>query len=162
MPVKYVNGNIFDTDCDIICHQTNCQGVMGHGIALQVKERYPNVYERYKMCCEQTEDKEDLLGTVLYLETFDKKDRCIANIFGQLNYGEGLQTNYGKLAKGFDDIAEFAKEWNYSVAIPYKIGCGLAHGNWEVVKELIESIFADVDCTVYRFEKNEKYEGEVK
>ena len=60
MSVKYVNGDIFDTDCDIIVHQTNCQGVMGHGIALQVKEKYPSVYERYKACCEQAEDKEDL------------------------------------------------------------------------------------------------------
>lgn len=158
MTVKYVDGNIFDCTEDIIVHQTNCQGVMGHGIALQVKKRYPNVFERYKICCEQTENKEELLGTVLYLETFDKKERCIANIFGQLNYGEGLQTNYGKLAKGLDDVAEYAKDWNCSVAIPYKIGCGLAHGDWNIVKALIESIFADVDCTVYRLERNEKYE----
>ena len=162
MSVRYVEGNIFDTDCNIIVHQTNCQGVMGHGIALQVKERYPNVFEKYKKCCDLTGKKEELLGTVLYIDTFDKKDRCIANIFGQLNYGEGLQTNYGKLAKGFDDITEFAKKRGYSVAIPYKIGCGLAHGNWDVVREIIESIFADVDCTVYRFERNEKCESEVK
>ena len=38
MSVKYVEGNIFDCTEDIIVHQTNCQGVMGHGIALQVKE----------------------------------------------------------------------------------------------------------------------------
>ena len=159
MSVKYVKGDIFETDCDIIVHQTNCQGLMGHGIALQVKEKYPEVYERYKIYCKQNLSQ-DILGTSLICMANDS--RYIANLFGQLNYGEGLQTNYGKLAKGFDDIAEFAEKWGYSVAIPYKIGCGLAHGNWEVVKELIESIFADVDCTVYRFEKNEKYESEVK
>lgn len=155
MLVKYIDGNIFDCIENIIVHQTNCQGVMGHGIALQVKERYYEVFEAYKLHCDVAENKQDLLGTVLFLDTYDNK--IIANIFGQLNYGEGLQTNYGKLAKGLDDIAEYAKENNLSVAIPYKIGCGLAHGNWEVVKELIESIFADVECTVYRFERNERY-----
>lgn len=161
MSVKYVNGDIFDTDCDIIVHQTNCQGVMGHGIALQVKERYPEVYIAYKQFCYRyINDKENILGLVYYANTHDNKK--IANLFGQLNYGEGLQTNYGKLAKGLDNVAEFAKRHNVSVAIPYKIGCGLAHGNWEIVKGLIESIFADVDCTVYRLEKNEKYESEVK
>ena len=133
---------------------------MGHGIALQVKEKYPEVYKTYKEFCDNYKDKNDILGEVLFVRTQD--EHIIANIFGQLNYGEGLQTNYGKLAKGFDSVAENCKKDKTTVAIPYKIGCGLAHGNWEVVKELIESIFADVDCTVYRFEKNEKYESEVK
>ena len=153
--IKQIEGNIFDCKEDIICHQTNCQGVMGHGIALQVKERYPKVYNFYKKCCELTKNKKKLLGTVLYVDTEDGK--IIANIFGQLNYGEGLQTNYGKMAIAFNSVHDYAKEENLSVAIPYKIGCGLAHGDWNIVSKLIENIFDDIDCTIYKFERNERY-----
>lgn len=40
--IKHVKADIFTTDCDIIVHQVNCYGVMGAGIAKQVKERYPD------------------------------------------------------------------------------------------------------------------------
>lgn len=31
---------------DIICHQTNCKGVMGAGIAFQIKRAYPEVFKK--------------------------------------------------------------------------------------------------------------------
>ena len=44
------------------------------------------------------------------------------------------------------------------MAIPYKIGCGLANGDWNIVSKIIEETFKeDVKLTVYRLEKNEKY-----
>ena len=39
--VKIIEGNLFDTKANIICHQCNCQGVMGSGVAAEVKRRYP-------------------------------------------------------------------------------------------------------------------------
>ena len=47
MAVIIKEGNVFDSDADIICHQVNCQGVMGSGVAKEVRERFPNVYEQY-------------------------------------------------------------------------------------------------------------------
>ena len=47
MAVVIKEGNVFDSDADIICHQVNCQGVMGSGVAKEVRERFPNVYEQY-------------------------------------------------------------------------------------------------------------------
>lgn len=37
---------------DIICHQTNCKGVMGAGIAFQIKRTYPEVFKKYKEFCD--------------------------------------------------------------------------------------------------------------
>lgn len=34
---------------DIICHQTNCKGVMGAGIAFQIKRAYPEVFKLVRM-----------------------------------------------------------------------------------------------------------------
>lgn len=39
--IKTVYGNIFDATEDIICHQVNCQGVMGAGVAKALYQRWP-------------------------------------------------------------------------------------------------------------------------
>ncbi len=45
---EIIEGNLFDTDAKFICHQVNCMGKMGSGVALQVRQRFPHVYEEYK------------------------------------------------------------------------------------------------------------------
>ena len=46
--IKIIDGNLFDTKAHIICHQCNCQGVMGSGVAAEVKRRYPYVFNSYR------------------------------------------------------------------------------------------------------------------
>ena len=46
--VRIIEGNLFDTKAEIICHQCNCQGVMGSGVAAEVKKRYPEVFKAYR------------------------------------------------------------------------------------------------------------------
>ena len=48
MPIKIIDGDLFTTNAKIICHQVNCQGEMNTGVAQQVKEKFPHVYEEYK------------------------------------------------------------------------------------------------------------------
>ena len=172
MSINIVNGNIFDTHCNIICHQVNCQGVMGHGIAKQVKEKYKGVFNEYKIYCDaHADNREAMLGEALIVDVdygaavldwlVNKERKYIANIFGQLTYGTGLRTNYKALVLGLEVVANFAKEHNLSVAIPYKIGCGLAGGDWNKVNILIEGVFAGtgIEVLMYRYEQNESYEN---
>lgn len=51
MAVKQINGNIFNSKCQTIVNTVNCVGVMGKGIALVHKLRYPNMYEEYRKHC---------------------------------------------------------------------------------------------------------------
>ncbi len=51
MAVTYINGNIFNTKCQTIVNTVNCVGVMGRGIALVHKLRYPQMFEEYKAHC---------------------------------------------------------------------------------------------------------------
>ena len=172
MSINIVNGNIFDTHCNIICHQVNCQGVMGHGIAKQVKEKYKGVFNEYKRYCDaHADNREAMLGEALIVDVdygaavldwlVNKERKYIANIFGQLTYGTGLRTNYKALVLGLEVVANFAKEHNLSVAVPYKIGCGLAGGDWNKVNILIEGVFAGtgIEVLMYRYEQNESYEN---
>jgi O-acetyl-ADP-ribose deacetylase (regulator of RNase III) len=48
MTVKIITGNIFTTKCQAIVNTINCVGVMGSGIALECRLRYPAMYEMTK------------------------------------------------------------------------------------------------------------------
>jgi hypothetical protein len=43
--------NIFDSQCQTIVNTINCVGVMGKGLSLEMKNRYPSMFEKYKEYC---------------------------------------------------------------------------------------------------------------
>lgn len=78
--------------------------------------------------------------------------KIVANIFSQLDVGRNeRKTDYKKLKIGLKKVCKYAKENNLSVALPYKIGCGLAGGNWNIVYKIIDSVFEDYEVTMYEF-----------
>lgn len=150
--VNIATGDILDSGANIICHQTNCLGVMGAGLALQIKRRYPDVFTRYKAYCDFAKRPEELLGTSL-LVPITQQQQYIANCFGQLAYGRvSQQTNYAALKKSLTEVRDFSEEHGgLSVAIPFRIGCGLAGGQWHIVKKLIDEVFGNssFDATIW-------------
>ncbi len=147
--IKTVDGNILEASEDIICHQVNCKGVMGAGLAKQIKSKYPNVYKEYKQLC--TEQVDDLLSSVQLISTNDRK--TIANLFAQTGYGrKRMQTDYDALRSCLQSLKDTVTHSNQtSIAIPYGIGCGLAGGDWTIVEEMIEDVLGDCEVTVYQF-----------
>lgn len=53
MSVKIINGNIFTSKCQTIVNTINCVGVMGAGIALEFRLRYPEMYKKYVNLCNE-------------------------------------------------------------------------------------------------------------
>ena len=51
--ITVINGNIFNTEAQTIVNTVNCVGVMGKGIALVFKLRYPSMFEQYQKYCKQ-------------------------------------------------------------------------------------------------------------
>lgn len=51
MSLEIVKGNIFTTECSVIVNTINCVGVMGAGLALECRLRYPDMYARYIELC---------------------------------------------------------------------------------------------------------------
>lgn len=153
--------NIFESGADIICHQVNCRGVMGSGLAKQVRERYPIVYEEYLKWCDEN-SPEELLGKSQYVPLVPMTDVAIGkyeqgdlmgiiNIFGQLNYGYNgkCYTDYKALRHSLTNVHTFCKLYAFNpvLAFPYKFGCARGGGDWEIVSEMIAEIFAD--CIVF-------------
>ena len=145
--IQIIHGNLLETNAQIIAHQVNCRGVAKSGIAKQIMKKYPEVKALYTMLCKR-ETPEKLIGTALFAECKDGK--IIANLFGQNGFGRDRQyTEYEALDNAMKQLREFMLTKGYiSVAFPYKIGCGLGGGDWNVVKLLIDKHFRDFECYV--------------
>lgn len=149
--IKHIKCDIFESGADVICHQVNCRGVMGSGIAKQVREKYPWVYAHYKQLCNETKPDE-LLGVIQ--ETYINETQIIINIFGQRNFGYNgnCYTDYNKLKFALETIKEYHE--TKTIAIPYLMGCHRGGGDWNVVYKMIEEVFADFDGEVLICEYN--------
>lgn len=139
--IKHIKCNIFESGADVILHQVNCQGVMGGGVARQVKERFPEVFKYYKELCDSMTDKSKLLGNVLSVCVDDT--HWVVNIFAQNKFGYdgGCYTDYEALQRGFEHANRLV--CGKTIAIPYLIGCVRGGGSWNIVYPMIEKAFGD-------------------
>lgn len=145
--VEFRIGDILDSDCYLICHQVNCQGVMGAGLARQVRAKYPEVYSQYTKYC-YGKYRPGLLGTVQAVKV--SPDQYVCNLFGQCNYGTDKRyTDYDAVRKALRTIAHYFP--NRTVAIPYKMGCNLGGGDWPTVLSIIEDELKN--CRVYIYKR---------
>ena len=146
-------GNVFDTDAKYICHQVNCKGKMASGVAKEVRERYPNVYWEYMSIWERAVGLgTSLLGQAQFVKA--EPNRTIVNCFAQDNYGYdgGQYTNIKALKLALSAVAAIAKQDNSKVAMPYKIGCVRGGAEWSIVEPMIEEIFKDVHCELWKLD----------
>lgn len=147
--VKIVEGNILDAHEDVTCHQVNCMGIMGSGLAKQIRNKYPEVFIEYYAYCKRHEILEQMMGVAQHVKCYDGK--IIANLFGQFRYGTDRQyTDYAALECALRNMKQYAQSNQLSIAIPYQIGCGLAGGNWDIVNKIIEEVFNDYNVTIYK------------
>ena len=153
--IEYSNGDLLKTDVDVIIHQTNCQGVMGAGIALQIKNMYPEVYTDYVNFCDTVNDTKKLLGECLISET--NSGKYVANIFGQDRFlPRGIRhTDYS----AFEGALKFLKTWMLANNIktcgcPDHIGCALAGGDWDgVIHPMLKDIFENDNNIILKIVK---------
>ena len=55
--IEHKVGDIFEEDVEALVNSVNCVGVMGRGIALQFKNRYPENFKAYAQACKRDEVK---------------------------------------------------------------------------------------------------------
>ena len=124
--MKVIKGNLLNQQ-GVILHQVNCKGVMGAGIAKQIRSLYPQHYVDYINSPQQ-------LGNIVI--THVSPTLTIIGLFAQDGYGRNKQyTNYKALEECLIKVAQLNVQ---HVFAPYKIGCGLGGGDWKIVKSLFE------------------------
>jgi len=156
--VKIIDCNLFEAGAEVICHQVNCRGNMGHGIAKQVRECYPQVYDAYKKLCDDTNyNHEMLLGNICCVPVSKGKDAVIiCNMFGQNNYsGSGFSfTDYEALRMCLEKVREKYKDKR--IALPYRMSSSVAGGRWSIVEDIILDVLGDMDVTICRLKTSEE------
>ena len=169
-PDKYVGINN-------IAHSCNCQNVMGGGIAKQIKDRYPKAFEadterwgnEYNdggnWRCQIGDYSKAVIKTKFAHLTHGRlAHTTIYNLYTQSGYStDRRQVNYEYFWKALkamqEDLLLNQDELNIRqvVGLPYGISCGLAGGNWKIIKAIIEDIFLDsmIECYIVKYNQFE-------
>lgn len=154
-------------DCTAVMHQTNTLGVMGAGIAKQIKTYWTKeVYEPYRRVCLDNINTKELLGKIQVLKTNEKPIEYVINVFGELSYKRnetpfpnGRHTDYDALRECFNKVKKWCYDKGiYNIGMPKNLGCGIAGGDWDgVVYPMIEEIFGSdekINLKIYEFYVN--------
>ncbi|HOJ07772.1 MAG: macro domain-containing protein [Ignavibacteriota bacterium] len=144
--ITIIKGNLFTSQAQALVNTVNTVGVMGAGVALEFRLRYPDMNEKYVELCKQ---KQIQIGK---LWIYKAADRWIINFPTKEDWKDDSKIEY--LEKGLQKFVDTYKEKGItSVAFPV---LGSRHGNIpenESIK-VMESYLSRIDIPVeiYRYD----------
>jgi len=139
--IEYIEGKIFDSPAQVIVNTVNTVGVMGKGLALEYKRRYPKMFERYRTVCERHQ------FTIGQLMLFYEPDHWVLLFPTKENWRYPSKLEY--LEKGLMKFVNSYAEKNItSIAFP-RLGCGNGELLWDDVKPLMEKYLSPLPIDVY-------------
>ena len=133
------SGDLLDADVEAMVNAVNCVGVMGKGLALQFKQRFPGYFAAYAEACAAGEVQ---LGRVHVA----RLDRCFISFPTKRHFRS--RSRLQDIEAGLDDLARVIEVSGIrSVAVP-ALGCGLGGLDWNEVEPLIEEKLGPLHATV--------------
>lgn len=149
MTISIHQGDLLSSsDTDAIVNTVNCVGVMGKGIALQFKKKWPENFRAYEKACKNNEISlgkmfiYDLgqLASPKFIINFPTKDHWRSS------------SKLVDIEAGLKDLLTIIKKYNiHSIAIP-PLGCGNGGLDWSDVFPLITKTFEEypeLDIHIY-------------
>jgi len=138
--IEYVSGDLLSSRADALVNAVNCVGVMGRGIALQFKRKYPENFSAYEEACKRGEVRP---GFVFVYKNPSDSPRFILNFPTKRHWRDNSRIEDIRL--GLADLVRVVKETGIaSVAIP-PLGSGLGGLSWAAVRPLIETACKELD-----------------
>ena len=143
MTIYWRRGDIFTSGAQTLVCPVNTEGVMGKGLALDFRKRYPSIYEAYRIHCKEG--------------TFDISKICLWRVEipwimlfpTKVRWKD--RSNIAHINKSLAGMAARYKSWGLtSLALP-AIGCGLGDLAWKDVSCLIEKYLGPIDLEVYAY-----------
>lgn len=135
MSLVYLNVDITEVTKGVVAHGCNCQGVMGGGVALAIRNKWPLAYAEYaKFCADNIRNGNatgDLLGNAQFVPITGYPTLTIANLFTQDRYG--TERPHAVLSAVEDSMRRaiaYCEMRRCSLFIP-KIGSGLGGLSWD-------------------------------
>lgn len=124
--MKILIGNLFDSKAQTLVNTVNCVGVMGKGIALEFKKRYPLMFSEYTEKCKMHDVKPG--KPYLY---HDNTGVSVLNFPTKDNWRSPSKLSY--IIDGLDWFVKNYEELGIkSIAFP-PLGCGNGGLSWELV-----------------------------
>lgn len=133
---QIVQGSVFNTSAKCLINPVNTKGVMGAGLALEFRLRYPKMFDVYKQRCAQGRLQ---VGQV----DFYRDDYCcVVNFPTKDDWSEKSKLQW--ISQGLDDFLKKYKGWDVnSFAFP-KLGCDLGGLDWNDVEAVMQIKLKDV------------------
>lgn len=154
--ISYTTGNLLDAEVEALVNTVNTVGVMGKGIALMFKERFPANMAAYASACKAGEVK---TGRMFVTETGELiGPRWIVNFPTKQHWRAKSQLQW--VIDGLADLRHFI-EMNQvrSIAIP-PLGAGNGGLKWAEVKLHIEKILGDLEgVEIVIYEPSAQYQN---
>lgn len=139
--LEYIEGDIFNSPAQVIVNTVNTVGVMGKGLALSFKRRYPSMFEAYRRACEK---KQLTIGKLML---YYAPDHWILMFPTKENWRNPSKIEY--LEAGLSKfVRSYADKGITSIAFP-RLGCGNGELLWENVKPVMERYLKPLPITVY-------------
>lgn len=147
MIVYIKNGDILTSKAQAIVNCVNTHGVMGKGLALLYRKKYPDMFTAYRRACLDNKVK---TGS-MHLWKVSNEDKWIINFPTKDHWRNPSQMEW--IITGLQDLVKVVKDKGFtSVAIP-PLGCGLGGLNWYLVKKEIlkvcEESLSDIRIEIY-------------
>jgi O-acetyl-ADP-ribose deacetylase (regulator of RNase III) len=159
--MRVVEGNLLDAGEDYIVQQCNCLSSTCHGLSRYIADRLPHADVYAKL-----PPSERVPGTIAVMGDRQNEERPVVCAFSQFGMGKPGSYNNVAFRLGEDSyrsrhdwfrscLSHIGKDLRpRSVAFPFKIGCGLAGGDWEkdylpMLKEF-DKDNPDTDVVIYR------------
>lgn len=139
--ITLTTGNLLDAPVDALVNPVNIVGVMGKGLALQFKQKYPAAFLAYQMLCEK---KLLHMGQVHMFNrgAFFDLPRYIINFPTKRHWRDSSRIE--DIKSGLEALTAAVRYDKISSIATPALGCGLGGLTWEVVRPLIEAAFADL------------------
>jgi O-acetyl-ADP-ribose deacetylase (regulator of RNase III) len=138
--MNHQRGNLLDeVKTGIILQQVNAQGVMGSGIAKDIREKWPKVWEVYSNTVTAGSSDYTAQSMGMVIPVLVEPGLFVVNLVAQQFYGKDCKryTSYDALDNCLREVAKLNKTDNLPIHHPL-LGCGLGGGDWDIVSAIVE------------------------
>lgn len=142
--LKTATGNMFDYPVSARVNTVNCVGVMGAGIALAFKTRYPEMFYAYQKACRA---KQVMPGHLHIWHS--AQGECVINLPTKRHWRES--SRYDDVEAGLVALRNYLIEHDVkSLALP-ALGCGHGGLMWSKVLQMIQTHLGNLETEIYVF-----------